>query len=448
MSLEASSTDRWSCMSKHDADGPVGEVDVLLLSTYDTDGAGKFTHQLADSLQSLGYSTRVVCVRNRSGDEGTVGIIDRSPIRSILYRLGEEVDRRFIRPRPEYAFIHLRALADRAVLASDVWPRRCRLIICTFLSGMMSPSALLALRSRYGNPPVVFYGVDMNFYTAGCHYARDCTGYLRDCAGCPAVPAFARSKVKRAFLATQNGYRSLGAYVVVASSHEHHEQIARSTLFGQSDIRRMLMAVDHERFGGFEERRDALRHEYGFSGTQVLLLRSSSEPRKGCDMFLEAMRWLAVNRSDVLNKVTVVAIGDHYVAEGLQGFKIRLHSPGYIVSEEELARLYAAADVFLNTSLADGGPVMLAQALMSGTPVITTDVGLARDLVFPPLNGRILAGATAADLAAAVTELVGMPEAELQRMREEARRLALERVGKVGYLRKLDTLVKELICGQ
>lgn len=434
-------------MSKHDADGPVGAVDVLLLSTYDTDGAGKFTHQLAESLQSLGYSTRVVCVRNRSGDENTFGIIDRSPVRQLLNRLGEEVDRRFVRPRAEYAFIHLRALADRALLASGVWPRTCGLIICTFLSGMMSPSALLALRSRYGKPHVVFYGVDMNFYTAGCHYARDCTGYLRDCSSCPAVPGFARAMVRRAFLAKQNGYRSLGRYVVVASSHEHHKQIARSTLFGQSDIRRMLMAVDHERFGGFEERRNALRAEYGFSGIRVLMLRSSSEPRKGCDMFLEAVRWLAANRPEVLANVTVVAIGDHYVADGLQGCKVRLHSPGYIGSNEELARLYAAADVFLNTSLADGGPVMLAQALMSGTPVITTDVGLARDLVCPPLNGRILAGATAADLATAVAELVGTPEAELRGMRQEARRLALERVGKEGYLRKLDTLVKELICG-
>jgi glycosyltransferase involved in cell wall biosynthesis len=435
-------------MLKHDADGPAGAVDVLLLSTYDTDGAGKFTHQLAESLQNLGFSTRVVCVRKRSGDENTVGILDHSPFGRILYRLGEEVDRRLVRPRAEYAFIHLRALADHAVLASGVWPRSCRLIICTFLSGMLSPSALLALRSRYGNPPVVFYGVDMNFYTAGCHYARDCTGYLRDCSDCPAVPGFARAMVRRAFLAKQNGYRNLGGYVIVASSHEHHEQIARSTLFGQSDIRRMLMAVDHERFGGYEERRSALRGDYGFSGTRVLLLRSSSEPRKGCDMFLNAVRWLLANRPRVLDCVTIVAIGDHYVAEGLQGCKVRLHSPGYIGSDEELARLYAIADVFLNTSLADGGPVMLAQALMSGTPVITTDVGLARDLVCPPLNGRILVGATPADLATAVAELVGAPDSELQGMRQEARRLALERVGKEGYLRKLDTLVKELIGGR
>lgn len=432
-------------MSKHDANTQAGAVDVLLLSTYDTDGVGKFTHQLADSLQDLGYSTRVVCVQNRSGDENAYGIIGRSPIRRILYRLGEEIDRRVIRPRPEYAFIHLRSLTDRTVLASDVWPCSCRLIICTFLSGMMSHSALRALRSRYGNPPVVFYGVDMNFYTAGCHYARDCTGYQRDCSACPAVPAFARAMVTRAFLDKQNSYRSLGSYVVVASSHEHHQQIVSSALFGGADIRRMLMAVDHELFGGFEAGRNTLRDEYGFSGTRVLLLRSSSEPRKGCDVFLDAVRWLSVNRPDVLENVTIVAIGDHYVAEGLQDCKVRLHSPGYIGNDKELARLYAAADVFLNTSLADGGPVMLAQALMSGTPVITTDVGLARDLVCPPLNGYILPSSSAVHLATAVAEFVGAPAADHQKMRKEARRLALERVGKNGYMKKLDTLVKELI---
>ena len=435
---------RWRCMSKRDAEAG-DEVDVLLISTYDTDGAGHFTHLLARTLQELRYSIRVVCVRKQSLDAVTYGVIDHSLLARSVYRLRQKFDQQLFRPRAEYAFIHIHGLADSAVLAANVWPERCKLIICTFLSGMMSHAALLKLRSRYGSPRVVFYGVDMNFYTAGCHYARECGGYRNDCSACPAVPGFARGLVRKAFLQRQACYRVLGDYVVVASSHEHHEQICSSTLFGGADVRRILMFVDHVLFGSFEASRLELRDQYELSGFRVVLLRSSFEPRKGCALFIEAVRWLAENEPATLEKLMIVSIGDQYVAEYLKDCKVRLWSPGYIADEAELARLYATADVFVNTSLADGGPAMLAQALMSGTPVITTDVGLARDLVVPPSNGYILSLPSRVNLVRALVRFSRLDEGSLRAMRVQARELAIERLGKERYTQELGGLIEEVI---
>lgn len=431
-------------MSKRDADSSAGGGDVLLLSTYDTDGAGKFTHQLADSLKSLGYSTRVVCVRNRSGDEDTVGIIDRSPMRRILYRLGEEVGRRLIRPSPEYAFIHLRALADRVVLASDVWPRRCRLIICTFLSGMMSPSALLALRSRYGNPPVVFYGVDMNFYTAGCHYARECNGYLRSCSSCPAVPKFIQGKVERDFEAKKRAFKKINPLLAVASSHEQHQQMVGSVIFGAADIRKILMAVDEKQFGKYESVRLRLREERRCRG-RVLLIRSSSEPRKGCDLFISAILSIQREAPDVLRDMTILAIGDQYVANQLKDCKLDVYSPGYVADNDELSRLYAIADVFLMTSLADSGPVMLAQSLMSGTPAITTDVGLARDIVNMPNGGEILDAPSDLLLKNCILSFCARSDESIHADRLKVRSAALAQFSAPVYLQKLTDLMREIL---
>lgn len=437
-------TVRWPYMSKRDADVHCGEVDVLLLSTYDTDGAGKFTHQLAGSLQSLGYSTRVVCVRNRSGDENTVGIIDRSPVDQIIYRLGEEVDRRLVRPRAEYAFIHLRGLPDRTVLGSDVWPQSCQLIICTFLSGMMSPSALLALRRRYGNPRVVFYGVDMNFYTAGCHYARDCTGYLSDCSACPAVPAFVRRKVERDFEAKKHAYEKIGPLVAVASSYEQHQQMTASKIFEGADIRKVLMAVDERLFGKYESTRMQLRKERRYK-RRVLLIRSSSEPRKGCDLFIAAIRLIQEDDPNLVRNMTVLAIGDQYIADQLKGVKIDVQSPGYVADEDELSKLYASADVFLMTSFADSGPVMLAQSLMSGTPVISTDVGLARDIVHVPDSGAILNVPSKILLKENIVSFFSKSENATHSMRFKVRRMALQQLSTPVYLQKLSSLMRELL---
>lgn len=204
------------------------------------------------------------------------------------------------------------------------------------------------------------------------------------------------------------------------------------------------MAVDENLYGRFEAERVALRETMKLS-KRVLLLRSSAEPRKGCDLFVEAMQLLGRQSPDSLGQVEVVAIGDHYVAQRLAESRVQLHSLGYIQDETELARLYAVADGFVNPTLADGGPVMLAQALMSGTPVITTDVGLARDLVAAPDNGWVLAQPQAQDLASAIRQLSHQPEQSLAVMRLKARGLALDRIGVKGYLEKLSGLMEDLI---
>jgi len=441
---EAKLTDHFAFMSKHEDDPARLGVDVLLLSTYDTDGAGKFTRQLEDSLCHLGYSTQVVCVRNRSGDDNTFGIIDRSPIRRLLYRLVEEVDRRLIRTKPDYAFIHHHALSDRVVLGSTVWPRRCKLIICTFLSGMMSPQALLALRSHYGDPPVVFYGVDMNFFTGGCHYSRDCIRYITDCSGCPAVPEFFREKVALDFYGKKEAFKKISPLLAIASSSGHHQDMLQSAVFSATDVRKILMAVDDRLYGKYESIRDQLKRERSCRG-KVLLIRSSAEPRKGCDLFINAIRTIEKDTPEIMEDVTILAIGDQYIVDQLKDLGLDIYSPGYVAEDDELAKLYAVADVFLMTSLADGGPLMLAQSLMSGTRVISTDVGLARDLIHMPENGEILDAPSVFLLKSSILSFCARSDEKMLLARPKVREMALAQISRTVYLEKLASLMREVL---
>ena len=420
-------------------------VDALILSTYDTDGAGKFALQQMNALQKLGYSTQVICVRSRSGDACARGIIDGRPFQQITYRLVSEIDRRLFRPSPEHAFIHLHDLPDRTVLKSDVWPDECKLIICTFLSGMMSPSALLKIRERYGNPPVVFYGVDMNLYTGGCHYSRDCTAYQDDCSKCPAVPRLLHARVKRAFAKKYKCYREMQDHAVIACSHQHQEQIQSSQLFRESDMRRILMHVSSDLYGKHESSRIALKKDYGFA-KNVVLIRSSSEPRKGCDLFIESIRSLHAESPEILRDMTIVAIGDQYISDQLHDLDVDICSPGYISDDDQLSRLYSVADIFINPSLADSGPVMLAQSLMSGTPVITTEVGLATDLVVPLINGYVLNEASAENIKRGLVWFCQKSDDEQYEMRGKARSRAMMQLSESSYLKSLSSLANELIA--
>lgn len=57
-----------------------------------------------------------------------------------------------------------------------------------------------------------------------------------------------------------------------------------------------------------------------------------------------------------------------------------------------IAGFYAKIDALLITSIFEGGPANLPEALVTRTPVFTTPVGMAPDMIIEGVNGHILTG--------------------------------------------------------
>lgn len=420
------------------------DVDVLLLSTYDTDGAGKFADSLTQALADIGYSTQTICLRRRSNKENTVGLLDGRPLRQLSVRLLEEFDRRIISPKKDFAFIHLRHLSKKFVLGATCLPKQCKLIICTFLSGMIDLPTLVKLKLDCGNPPVIFYPVDMNLFTGGCHYAQSCNGYLADCTTCPAVPAILHNHIMQEFARKKLAYQQLKDSTVIVSSSELEEQILQSSALKNFNLRKILMGVDEKLFGKYEEQRFSFRKELNCKKT-VFLIRSSSEPRKGCESFINAIHDLQQVGSNLLDDLTILTVGDDYIFDNLHGAQCDIRSYGYVSKTDELAKLYAIADVFLMTSTADSGPVMLAQSLMSGTPVISTNVGMARDVVHSPFGGDIIFEPFESTLKDSICSFLLNPSRTDMNVRRKVRKMAVEQMSRHVYLERLSVLVDELL---
>lgn len=58
-----------------------------------------------------------------------------------------------------------------------------------------------------------------------------------------------------------------------------------------------------------------------------------------------------------------------------------------IVPDHALTALYRACDLYAVTAREEGGPLSLLEAMASGVPVVTTDVGIGHDLVHTGVNG-------------------------------------------------------------
>jgi glycosyltransferase involved in cell wall biosynthesis len=192
-------------------------------------------------------------------------------------------------------------------------------------------------------------------------------------------------------------------------------------LRGHADVGIWGRGVDRDLFDP-GRRNEALRGGL-LEGADTLLLsvgRVSHEKR--LDHLLQA--FARVNRS--LPGTRLLVVGDGPARRELErtapaGVSFYGEARG-----DELARLYAAADVFCFASTTDTFGQVLLEAAASGLPVVAVAAGGAVDLVEDGVTGRLVPADDVLAFAAALGELVETP-ATRARYGTAARRRALER---------------------
>jgi glycosyltransferase involved in cell wall biosynthesis len=96
------------------------------------------------------------------------------------------------------------------------------------------------------------------------------------------------------------------------------------------------------------------------------------------------------------------------------GVSDRVEFTGYILDESDLYGHYQRADIFVLTSVSEGFPRVIYEAMAMGLPVVTTACGGIPSIVRDKVNGRVLAVDDVGGIAAAILEVASDRE---QRMR-------------------------------
>jgi glycosyltransferase involved in cell wall biosynthesis len=112
------------------------------------------------------------------------------------------------------------------------------------------------------------------------------------------------------------------------------------------------------------------------------------EPKlvKGPDTLVAVLDRVRAATSDLFILLTGPARG--YVRKELDRLGIP-HRHAVLASRDELARAYHALDVSLVTSRQEGGPKTVLESMASGSPLVTTRVGQATELVVDGENGLL-----------------------------------------------------------
>jgi len=147
---------------------------------------------------------------------------------------------------------------------------------------------------------------------------------------------------------------------------------------------------------------------------RILFVGGDFERKGGADL-LEAMRPLG-------DAVELDIVSSSPAALAGAGERVRVH-PGVAANSATMTDLYRRADIFALPTHADALALVLAEAMASGLPIVTTQVGGIPELVVDGHNGLVVVPGRARQLSEALGTLVERPDLR-QLMGERGRRLA------------------------
>ncbi len=178
---------------------------------------------------------------------------------------------------------------------------------------------------------------------------------------------------------------------------------------------------DLERFRPDPRARARLRAGLGVSDDQLLVGRvARDDPMKDLPTFLDAARLAARRRPELC----FLLVGRGMEAEAPVAAAFRqppLAGRCFLVGhQQEVAPWLAAMDLHLSSSLSEGLPNAVGEAMACGVPNLVTDAGDSAWLVGD--TGRVVPPGQPFALASALEELARLPREELRRLGEEARR--------------------------
>jgi glycosyltransferase involved in cell wall biosynthesis len=216
-------------------------------------------------------------------------------------------------------------------------------------------------------------------YLGICHYRGDCQE--TECRNCPLLPG---SIAHKHYLKKQELYKK-GNITFVGCSEWITERAKQA--MPDAQVVHINNCIPHNIFRPIDQQ-EARKKMDLFPDKKIILFCSQNlnDERKGYTYLQHAIEQLENN-----SQLSILNSQLHSVCIGKGG--------RYISSAEEMATMYAAADVFVTPSLQDNLPNTIAEAMSCGTPCVGFNVGGIPEMIDHMQNGYVAKYKDVADLA-------------------------------------------------
>jgi glycosyltransferase involved in cell wall biosynthesis/polysaccharide pyruvyl transferase WcaK-like protein len=252
------------------------------------------------------------------------------------------------------------------------------------------------MQTTYFDKPVVWTLHDMNVFTGGCHYSDGCEKYKHGCGACPQLSSVDENDLShQIWLKKSDAYKNLNLTIVTPSKWLA-DCAAQSPLFFNFPI---IVIPNGFPLDIYKTATDCSENESPkiIEKQKLILFGADYETdRKGFKYLVSALELLSKKIVDY--KISLGVFG-YYPADFKIPDNCTLINYGKINDENELAKIYGNADVFVLPSIEDNLPNVVIEALACGTPVVGFNIGGVKEQVEHKINGYLANVKDVTDLA-------------------------------------------------
>lgn len=418
-------------------------VCILHLSTTDVGGAGKAAVDLHKSLLKNGFRSEMVVLNRKTTEKSIVefsfGMFDllKKGVRKISYEYRKrkvgllDAKYNFANYDERKNQISVAQLLDHCSFNPDV-------IVLHWITHFLNAKTINELKHVTG-ARIIWNLMDMAAFTGGCHYAWNCKGYLSNCGSCPAINSGDGDDVSRKNFLFKRRYLADLEIEIIAPTATLKKQAKKSAIFKNKSLSKLLLPVDDAKFS--PGKLNDARAFFNISSDKFVIFVGAQyvfEERKGFKFFYDAVELLSRRLEErVIQNMLILVAGNEQKGINLP---VPVKYTGFL-EEVDLVRAYQAADLFLCSSVEDSGPIMINQSIMTGTPVVCFDMGVARDLVLNGKTGFVAELFNSADLADKIESVLLLSSKERAKIASNCRELGLKELSPKVYTRKFEELL-------
>jgi glycosyltransferase involved in cell wall biosynthesis len=233
---------------------------------------------------------------------------------------------------------------------------------------------------------------------------------------------------------------------VIAVSQEVAARVQPYVRGGRPRVQAIANAVDVDMFAGLQVSREQVRREFGFPpDAPVVINVANLTPKKGHTYLLAAAKRVLERHP----QARFLCVGQGPLAEQLAAEAKRHGLNGQLVFagfRPDATTLVAASDVFVLSSLHEGLPVSLLEAMALARPQVVTRVGGVPEVVVDGETGVLVEAENPVALADSILSVLGDP-ARAQRMGEAARAHVRRGYGMSQMVKAVEAVYASVIDG-
>lgn len=391
---------------------------VLIINTSErTGGAAIAANRLMNALKNSGIKAKML-VRDKQTDQVTVVALKKS-----WRKVAQFVWERIVIWQANRFHKHNLFAVDIANTGTDITAlpefQQADVIHLHWINqGMLS---LKSIRKIFeSGKPVVWTLHDMWPVTGICHHARSCEKYMSQCSHCPLLYRGHRLDLSyRVFRQKQKLYKDRTLTFVGCS--QWLENLARQSALTQGHtVTNIPNPINTNLFRPASK--DSVRQSLHLPTDKKLLLFSSmkiTDKNKGIDYLADACKILAARYPEFSRTLGVVVVGKES-QQYAELFPFPIYCLDFVHEEKDIARIYNAADLFVNPSLHENLPNTIMEAMACGIPCVGFHTGGIPEMIDHLHNGYIAQYKSAEDLANGIHW--SLTEGDYDSLSEEARR--------------------------